>query len=232
MRTISTLLVVAVVVGCLAVAAAATTYTITVENMVVPSGPDQGQPMTPVVGVVHNAGYSMFVPGGYATAGLEALAEDGATADLMAEAMASPDVYDVQMGGMGPFFDYVIFTVEGNPGDLFSMATMLARTNDLFTGVYDVVLPMVGALVIEPPVWDAGTEVNTGLIADIPFYGGHFVGPDENNPIAEINVYVVNDDPTYGALTWSFPPGARISICTGMTPVEDSSWAQIKCLYR
>jgi hypothetical protein len=212
--------------------ASALEYEVKIENMI-PGGPEMGQPLTPPVVVVHGPGYSLFNVGVYATAGLEALAEDGVTADLVSEATASPDVYAVAVGG-GPFFDMVTVQISGDAGDLLSLAAMLARSNDLFTGLHDVALPGSGSVVIDPTnVYDAGTEENTGLVEDIPFYGNSFVGPDEMQPISMISTYSVVNDPVYKMLDYEFPPSARITITVmDPTPTEKSTWGGIKDLFR
>jgi hypothetical protein len=215
-----------------AVPAAAELYEITIENLI-PGGPDTGQPMTPPVGVVHGPGYALFTPGMAASAGLELLAEDGVTDTLVDEADADPDVYDVETGG-GPFFDMTSFMVAGDPGDLFSVVTMLARSNDLFTGLAGIALPAdMTPLVIEPTeVWDAGSEENTGMIEHIPFYGNAFVGPDEFGVVAAIGAYSVINDPDHGTLVWEFPPSARITVqMMDSTPAASSSWSAVKRLY-
>ena len=56
-------------------------YTIQIENLV-PGGPETGQPMTPSVGVVHGPGYTLWMPGGMATAGLELQAEEGSAGQV------------------------------------------------------------------------------------------------------------------------------------------------------
>ena len=207
-------------------------YEVLIEDLI-EGGPEMGQPFTPPLVVVHGAGYSLFAEGDFATAGLEALAEDGVTADLEAEALASPDVYDVEIGS-GPFFGSALVEIEGTPGDLLSLVTMLARSNDLFTGVADVVLPAAGSVVIEPTgVYDAGTEENTGLVEHIPFYGNPFMGPDEDNPIAMISSYEVGNDEKYGVIRFEFPPSARITIrVLEGTPADFETWGAIKALYR
>ncbi len=212
--------------------ASATLYEVKIENLI-PGGPETGQPMTPPVVVVHNAGYALFAPGDFASAGLEKLAEDGVTDDLVAEAMASADVYQVEVGG-GPFFDEVVVQIEGNAGDLLSVVTMLARSNDLITGVADLVLPGAGSTVVDPTnVYDAGTEENTGLIEHIPFYGNTFVGPDENNTVAMISSYEVMNDPTYKMISYEFPPSSRITVrVMDPTPTQQSTWGNIKDLFR
>jgi hypothetical protein len=208
--------VAAVVGGALALvlmgSAAADAYWITFEDLV-PGGAETGQPLTPPVAVVHGPEYAVLIPGEFATRGLELLAEDGVTDTLAAEARASKDVKSVVIGAKVPFVDYVEFMVEGDPGDLLSVVAMFARTNDLVTGVFDIPLPRVGARSLEPPVYDAGTEANTGMVRDIPFYGNSSVGPDERKPVSVIECYTVMDDPAFGEKQWCFPPGARISIC-------------------
>ena len=205
-------------------------YSVTIENMVA-GGPDTGQPLTPAVVIVHDAGYSLFTLGAAATAGLEALAEDGMTAGLVGEANASPNVDTVEIGGGGPFFGSVTVMFEANPGDLISIASMFARTNDVFTGLNGVALPAAGVMVLPTNAYDAGTEVNTGLIAHIPFYGNPGVGDDENGTVSMIGMYQVVDDPVHGTLSWTFPPAAVVTIVAeNPAPVEDSSWASVKSL--
>jgi hypothetical protein len=201
-------------------------YTITVEDLVV-GGPDTGQPLSPPVAAVHDAGYTMWEPGGMASPGLEIVARDGNPMTLEAEAMASPNVFDVAVGD-GPFFDSVEFSIEGDPGQLLSIACMLGRTNDLITGIHDVALPAADPIEMETTAYDAGVEENTGLAEHIPFYGNPGVGPDESMPIEMISLFVVHNDPMFGELTWTFPPAANITVELTATPVEASTWGAIK----
>jgi hypothetical protein len=232
MKRSSLFLLAALIAGAGAGVSHADVYKITVENMI-PGGPETGQPMTPPVGVCHGPGYTLFAPGDFATDGLEILAEDGVPTDLAGEAGAHPDVHSVVIGD-GPFFDSVSFQIEGDPGDLFSVVTMLARSNDLITGVHDVELPAEGTVMFSPTnVYDAGTEENTGLVEHIPFYGNMFVGPDEENPIAMIDSYTVVNDPDQGELVYEFPPSAKVTIENlGATATVRTTWGAVKKLYR
>jgi hypothetical protein len=110
---------------------------------------------------------------------------------------------------------------------------MLGRTNDLISGLHDIPLPEYGTPVeLNTDAWDAGCEENTGLIVDIPFYGNHNVGPNENNPISMISTYVIYDDPDFGELTWNFPPVGSVRIeALPPTPAEQVTWGEIKALY-
>ena len=211
-----------------AAAAQADTYQIQIDNLV-PGGPATGQALTPTLVVVHNMDYTLWAVGGTATKGLELQAEEGDPSVLKAEADASPDVFATAVGG-GPFFDTDIIMIEGNPGERISISTMLARTNDLITGVSSMMLPD-DELMVMTNAYDAGTEENTGLVEHIPFYGNSG-GPSEKGTIELITEYSVLDDPDQGRLDWSFPPVARITITRmGSTPTEESSWSAIKALY-
>lgn len=212
--------------------AAALMYEITITNDI-PGGLATGQPFSPPVVVVHDSGYSQWMPGAMASPGLILVAEEGDPSVLAAEAMASADVSAVVVG-TGPFLDSQVILIEGEPGDLLSIGWMLGRTNDLFAGLYDIVLPDLGTN-LEPGVcaWDAGSEVNTGLIVDLGFYGNPMTGPDESNPIAMVTMYTIFDDPDYGVLTWEFPPLSSITIVPmDSTPTEAATWSGVKTLFR
>ncbi|MEZ4647758.1 MAG: spondin domain-containing protein [Candidatus Eisenbacteria bacterium] len=212
-------------------AASAATYTITVEDLV-PGGPATGQPLSPPVAAVHDGSYSLFAEGAAASPGLEIVARDGTPTTLLMEAEAASGVSYATIGSAGPFFDSVQFTVEGEAGDLFSVAMMLGRTNDLITGVHDIVLPSSDTVVLMTNAYDAGVEVNTGMIEHIPFYGNSGVGPDEDGVITMIGSYTIFNDPDFGKLDFTFPPAARITIEPGnTTPVETTTWGAIKGLY-
>ena len=213
-------------------AVAATHYEVIITNEI-PGGLATGQPFSPPVCAIHDAGYSLFMPGAMASPGLETVAREGNPTMLAAEAMASASVSQVIVG-TGPFFDMQTIEFDAMPGELFSTAWMLGRTNDLFTGLYDIMLPLAGTtLEYTTTVWDSGTEVNSGLIADLGFYGHPNMGTDEDEPITAIDMYVIHDDPDYGMLTWDFPPSAHVTIiATEATPVEGATWGQVKSLFQ
>jgi hypothetical protein len=232
MNRYSILLIAALMTAVLcAPALAQSNYQVLITNDI-PGGLPTGQPFSPPVVAVHNSGYSMFAPGATASPGIILVAEEGNPSVLAMEAGDSPDVSQTVVGS-GPFFDPQIIDVVGNPGDLISMAWMLGRTNDLFTGLYDVELPVSGSLEFVTSVWDAGSEVNTGMIEDLGFYGNPMTGPDENNPIMAVDSYTVYNDPDYGVLTWDFPPSSTVTIIY-MGPVanEESTWGEVKALFR
>lgn len=180
---------------------------------------EPGQPLTPPVAVVHQSGYSLFAEGAAATPGLEALAEDGMTGALVEEANNSSSVMTVVVGGSAPTFGSYKFLIEGEPGDLFSAASMFAKTNDNFIGVSGIALPSGGdPIIIDSQVYDAGTEVNTGLAAHIPAFGNVLIGEDENGVITTISQYSLVDDPALGQVDFTWPPAAQVII----TPMPDA----------
>ena len=67
--------------------------------------------------------------------------------------------------------------ITAKPGDVLSAGTMLIQTNDGFTGLDSV--PLTDSD-MDTVAYDAGTEVNTELAADVPGppFGGKNHGPD------------------------------------------------------
>jgi len=196
-----------IVIGTVTPSAQTLMYHVEIENL------DEVQPLTPPVAVVHSGGYSLFEVGSEATPGLELLAEEGITGDLVAEAEANADVSTVVVGGSGPTFGSFQFFIEGQPGDLFSVASMFAKTNDNFIGVSSVMLPSPGdSLTIESQAYDSGTEQNTGMAADIPAFGNVGVGPEEDGTVQVINSFTLQDDPELGQVESTWPPAANIII--------------------
>ncbi len=211
--------------------ASALQYQITIQNEI-PGGPAAGQPLVGSVAVVHAPSYTLFEPGAYASDGLEFLAEDGVDADLVSEAESDPGVYAVYEGA-GAGFGAETFTIDGRPGDRLSIVTMLERSNDLFTGVSGVILPAGETVMYYTRAFDAGTEVNTGRVGDIPFYGNTSVGPDEDAPVEMIERYAITNDPQHGAIRYIFPPVAWITIHVLMaTPTDETTWGEVKALFR
>ena len=184
------------------------------------AGLDPGQPISPAAVVIHGQNYKLFEVGMPATMGLEGLAEDGMAHGLADEAQGMPDVFASLVGGSAPTFTAHKFIIEGHPGQLFSFACMLAKTNDIFVGAAGVELPADGnPVTVETMAYDAGTEENTGMAAHIPAFGNVGVGPTENGTVQVINSYAVQDDPgASGPVSYTWPPAARLTI----TPMPEA----------
>ncbi len=151
---------------------ATASYTVTVTNLT------HNQPLTPPAVILHTEGYSPWTLGQSASTGLEKLAEGGDAADFTAEATANSNVIttstgvDVLLPGASASFN-----LEAAPNsDLrVSAASMLASTNDAFTGTADY--PIGGLAVGETAViharaYDAGTEAHSETAASVPAQGG------------------------------------------------------------
>jgi Spondin_N len=120
-----------------------------------------------LTGATHDDGYRLFEAPGIATAGLEALAEDGELTPYDAEIQAAID-----QGSAGALFQarpieimpgtttFEVTLDERHP--LISLVTMIAPSSDWFTGVADVRLFENGAWLAEKSLaleaWDAGTD--------------------------------------------------------------------------
>jgi len=148
--------------------APAKTYEVTIYNL-------SNQPLSPPVAATHDRSLSMFRMGGYASAGLEAIAENGDPSLMFNRFDTADGATDAVNVGMpltrygttvGDFMDNVTFQIDGQPGQRFSLATMLICTNDGFTGLNSVVLPG-NSRTYYLYAYDAGTEDNTEASEDI-----------------------------------------------------------------
>lgn len=145
-------------------------FEVTVTNLT------NAQPLSPVAVIAHQPGYSAFTIGAAATAGLELLAEGGDNSMFLAEADADANVLSSTSGAapIGPAgSEAVSVTVLESelPGLAISVGTMLVNTNDAISGIAAADVSGMA----EGDVWmgrgivyDAGTEANTELAAEIP----------------------------------------------------------------
>lgn len=145
------------------------TYEVTVYNIT------NGQPLTPLGVVVHESGYMPWMLGEAVSTGLETLAESGDPSGFLAEADADAEVAMSASSINGPFgpgnSETVSITVEHTASLQLSVASMLANTNDAFTGVrnWDISGLAVGdSASTMTHVFDAGTEANTETMGTMP----------------------------------------------------------------
>lgn len=145
-------------------------YLVTIQNLAT------GQPLSPPVAATHRIPVRLFKVGTPASPELEAIAEDGNQTpmfNILSSADFVTDAVDVGMPltpfgtTVGDFTDSADFTITANPGDRFSLATMLICTNDGFTGLDRAKLPVRGSEIYWVNGYDAGTENNTELSQDI-----------------------------------------------------------------
>ncbi|MEM7501460.1 MAG: spondin domain-containing protein [Pseudomonadota bacterium] len=174
--------------------------------MVTVSNTTNAQPLSPIAVIAHDAGYSVFSVGAPATVGLEELAEGGSNATLLAEADASASVRTTGSGAapIGPAGSESVSVQvleSALPGLRLSVSTMLVNTNDAFTGINGM---MVGGMAVgdtmmlEGIAYDAGTEDNTELAAEIPGPAGGGEGfnaiRNDRNDQVTMHLGVVSQD--------------------------------------
>lgn len=129
----------------------------------------RGQTFTPRLAAVHNTG-NFFTVGQPALVEVATIAESGNVAPLMAVLQGVPDlVTDTQVGEglLAPGATQEIM-IEGQPGQLLSILAMLIPTNDAFVAVNALALPASGSVSVVARAYDAGTEPNDELCANIP----------------------------------------------------------------
>ena len=168
-------------------ASATTEVTVTIENL----APTNGTNFTPVWIGFHDGTFDTFDSGASASAALESLAEDGATAGISADFGASGagnvDATIASPSGPPPFqpgqAQSQSFNLDENDAKnrYFSFLSMILPSNDAFIGnndakafeVFDTNGNFVGGtfVILGSSVYDAGTEVNDELPANTAFFG-------------------------------------------------------------
>lgn len=157
------------VIGVPATANQPGTYEVTIENLTT------GQPLTPALVATHRGNDGFFRVGKAASFGLKEIAENGNLGPMVTRIDNDRDFLNrVIKEGAGPPpilpGETVTFEIEASaPFNFLSWASMLICTNDGFTGVNKVKLPsQVGkSVTLYTQGYDAGTEDNTELFADI-----------------------------------------------------------------
>jgi hypothetical protein len=130
----------------------------------------EAQPFTPFILATHMSSVRLFTPGDTASPELEELAEGGAVGPLVDLLSQFPDeVLDVATSE-GLLMPGETVTLEIR-GDILhrrlSLAAMLIPTNDSFVGLDSMILPARSNSAYAP-AFDAGTEENDELCANIP----------------------------------------------------------------
>ncbi len=141
-------------------------YDVTIENLT------NGQPFSPGVVVTHTSQLDVFTVGQPASEGIKVVAESGNEAPLAAALEGAPGAGNVMrfetptvpmnFPPANPKPNRTVVRITAPPGmDRLSLATMLTCTNDGFTGVDAVPLPMgFAAATFEERAYDARAEVN------------------------------------------------------------------------
>lgn len=173
-------------------------YRITVDNL------SNGQPLTPLAVVLHENGYLPWSEGEVVTVGMEMLAEGGDPSAFLAEAADHAEVRLTAASSNGPFgpgaSESVTISVEENAALQMSLASMLANTNDAYTGVSGLVIGDLAAgetRIVLAPALDAGTEENSEAMGSIPGpadSGEGFNAVRESNSVVTVHPGVLSLD--------------------------------------
>lgn len=153
------------------------TYEVVVENLTPNNGGGAAQVFSPPVLASHNPSVHMFQVGHYASDPLAGVAEDALNQPLVDLLESSRGVGEVVVGdGVIPPGASARYELATHVGSRFlSMAFMLVNTNDGFSGLESLRLPAHGEVELDAYAYDAGSELNDELIANIP-------GPCCGNP--------------------------------------------------
>jgi len=157
-----------------------TTYKVTVQNVT------KGVIFTPVLTATHRNSVSFYDVGSPASEQLAAIAEGGDVGPLKEFLDGATSIVTATAVGEGLVFpgQSVEFTIEGDRWrDVFSLSAMLLPTNDTFVGLRNVRLPRYGKRIYRAVAYDAGSEENTEICADIP--GPQCGGDGSPSPAAD-----------------------------------------------
>lgn len=158
-----------------------------------------GTAFTPVFLGFHDNSFDIYNLGAAASAGLEALAEDGNNAVIAGELLAADaDAQSTNLlGDRGPVAAgeraATTITVDSASNAFFSLASMVLPSNDAFFGtadavqLFDMAGNFLGAQTLSfdgGSVRDAGTEVNTELDAAFINQTGPNTGVTEGGVVA------------------------------------------------
>ena len=154
-------------------------YEVTLENLTPATAPGGSQPFSPAIVATHKPPLRIFKSNSYASNELLNVAEDANNQPLIDLLSQSENVYQVVTGtGVILPGESETFTITASQEmHKLSLVTMLVNTNDGFTGVDKLNLPNSGTQIVYLRAYDAGTEQNTELAANIPgpCCGSHFV---------------------------------------------------------
>lgn len=153
-------------------------FTVTVRNLT------YQQVLSPVIAVAHNKSVALLQAGQPASAGLTAIAEGGDTSVLAAALAGVAAVSGVATSdGPVPPAGEVSFEIDGTDNYL-SLASMLVNTNDALMIVDTAMLPAHSGDSVKfyARSWDAGTESNDEMCANIPgpACGGAGASPEDS----------------------------------------------------
>ncbi|MDB9526475.1 spondin domain-containing protein [Oscillatoria sp. CS-180] len=200
-----------------------TQLTITVENL----APENGTSLTPFWFGIHDGGFDTYDRGRPASAGLESVAEDGATVEISREFDLSGfgtiqgTIGDAPIGP-GESIEFEVTVDTDDPTSrYFNYASMILPSNDFFIAngnelaheIFDEDGNFLGAdfVVSGTAVLDAGTEVNDELPESTAFFGQSApdTGTTENGVIQSAEGFIedgrILSEPRFAAADFTQP---------------------------
>ena len=159
-------------------------YEVTITNLT------RGQTFTPILVASHKRGIRLFEEGQPASDALSALAEGGATDPLAMMLGNDPRLVDIGSSGglLGPGETVTVHVDAAHGAREISLAGMLIPTNDGFVALNGARAPRGHRMLTYwVPAYDAGTEPNDELCANIP---GPVCGGEGGSPGAGGEGYV------------------------------------------
>ena len=128
------------------------------------------QPLYPPAAMLHDGSFTAWQIGKPASDAIEVLAEGGNTSKLISLQQGNPTFTSKGELHAGQSLSFEIGTNDPDISHL-TLATMLVNTNDAFTGLTNIDLQGMKSgdkRVFLTPAYDAGTEFNDELAANIP----------------------------------------------------------------
>ncbi len=134
--------------------------TVTVQNLT------HGSHFTPLLIAAHDGSTHLFQAGSAASANLQAMAEGGDTAGLIADLNAAGAVHSSAAGLLAPGSSFTSTELDtGTGNNVLSIVGMVLPTNDGFVGVNSWKIPSAPGTYMMPGLaYDAGTEANDELL--------------------------------------------------------------------
>jgi len=164
------------------------TYSVTVTNIT------KATQFPPIASASHTRAIALFELGQPASTSLADVAESGDISALAADLEASSAVNSIAATeGLLEAGQSVTFEITSNRRTRnFSMAAMILPTNDTFVALDTVRLPRYGSVTYRASAYDAGSEPNDEICANIPgpTCGGEGRSLDDSN--AEGFVHIAN----------------------------------------
>ena len=160
-------------------------YEVTITNLT------YNQVLSPPLAVSHVPSIHLFQAGEPASEGLEALAEGGDTSVLAGSLSGAGGVCEVMTAdGPVPPGGSTTITIVGSGKRVVSVAAMLVNTNDAFAALKSMPLPRAYASTTRPiPAFDAGTEINDELCANIPGPACGGIGTDVSDGEGFVHIH-------------------------------------------